>query len=93
MGLELTRNIAQVLMIWLGPYPQITVAESEILVRLMKRYVDDVNLVAQEIQLGARYKDGRLVIKQEEIEGAMLILGNRGTMEVVMGYRKWHKSL
>ena len=51
--------------------------------RLMKRYVDDVNLAAQEVPLGARYEDGRLVIKQEEIEGDMLITGDRRTMEVV----------
>ena len=49
----------------------------------MKRFVDDVNLAAQEIPLGARCEDGRLVIKQEEIEGDMLIPGDRRTMEIV----------
>ena len=47
----------------------------------MRRNVDNVNLAAQEIPLGARYQDGRLFIKQEEIEGD--IPGDRRTMEVV----------
>ena len=37
----------------------------------------------QEIPLGTRYEDGRLVVKQEEIEGDMLIPGDRRTMEIV----------
>ena len=38
----------------------------------MKRYVDDVNMVAQIVPLGARYKDGRLVVKREKIESDIL---------------------
>ena len=83
IGLELTGNIAQVYMIWWDRTLKSRLAESGILVRLMKRYVDDVNLAAQEVPLGARYEDGRLVIKQEEIEGDMLIPGDRRTMEIV----------
>ena len=83
IDLELTRNIAQVFMIWWDCTLKSRLAESGILVRLMKRYVDDVNLAEQEIPLGARYEDGRFVIKQEEIEDDMLIQGDRRTMEIV----------
>ena len=70
-------------MIWWDCTLKSRLAESGILVRLMKRYVDDVNLAEQEIPLGARYEDGRFVIKQEEIEDDMLIQGDRRTMEIV----------
>ena len=70
-------------MIWWDRTLKSRLAESGILVRLLKRYVDNVNLAAQEIPLGARYEDERLVIKQEEIEGNMLIPGDRRTLEVV----------
>ena len=49
--------------------------------RLMKRYVDNVNLAVQEIALGGRNEDERLAIKQEEIKGDMLIPGDRRTMK------------
>ena len=42
IGLELTGNIAQVFMIWWDCTLKSHLAESGILVRLMKRYVDDV---------------------------------------------------
>ena len=49
IGLELTGNIAQVFMIWWDRILKSRLAESGILVRLLKRYVDNVNLAAQEI--------------------------------------------
>ena len=39
--------------------------------------------MVQEILLDACYKDGRSVVKHEEIEGDMLIPGDRSSLEVV----------
>ena len=68
-------------MIWKDRTLKSRLAESGILVRLMKRYVDNVNLAVQEIALGGRNEDERLAIKQEEIKGDMLIPGDRRTMK------------
>ena len=61
LGLELTRNIAHVFMIWWERTLKSKLAESEIPMRLMKRYVDDVNLAAKVILLVAPYENGRLL--------------------------------
>ena len=52
----------------------------------MERYVDDVDLVAEEILLGALYEDGKLVVKQGEIEG-MFIQANKRTMVAARNIR------
>ena len=94
IALELTGNIAQAFMIWWDHTLKSQLAESVILVRLMKRYVDDVNLAAQEILLSGRCENGKLVIKQEVIEGDLLIAGNKRTMEVMKDIRnRIHPSM
>ena len=66
-----------------GAYPQITFIRVWNISKLITRYVHDANLAVQEIPLGARYENGKLVIKQGETKGNMLIPAVKRTMEIV----------
>ena len=52
IGLELTGNIAQVFMIWWDKNLVVRLSDVGIVLKLCKRYVDDINLAAEELQLG-----------------------------------------
>ena len=83
IGLELTGNIAQVFMIWWDRAFRSRLSDTGILVRLNKRYVDDVNVAADEVPLGTRYENGQLVVKEEEVGSDSLIPSDKRTMEVI----------
>ena len=51
--------------------------------RLCRRYVDDVNMAADELPVGTRFADGGLFADEEAIECDMLTPGDKRTMEVV----------
>ena len=51
--------------------------------RLCKRYVDDVNMAADELPVGTRFADGRLFVDDGEVAGDMLTPGDKRTMEVI----------
>ena len=51
--------------------------------RMCKRYVDDVNYALEELPAGTRFADGVLVVDDVEVDGDMLIPGDKRTMEVV----------
>ena len=67
----------------MGPYPQITVSRIWDISVADETVCWHCQLAAQRILLVACYEDGRLVIKQEEIEWGILIPGDRRAMEVV----------
>ena len=45
-----------------------------ILVRLNKQYVDKINVAVDEVLWGTCYKNGQLVVKEEAVNGDLLIL-------------------
>ena len=54
-----------------------------ILKRMCNRYVDNVNLAADELPAGTRYMEGRLAINETEVDNDLLIPADRRTMEVI----------
>ena len=83
IGLELTGNIAQVFMIWWDRTMMARLPDLGIVVRLCKRYVDDNNYAANELPVGTRFVDGKLVIDEEAIESDLLIAADKRTMEII----------
>ena len=63
IGLELTGDIAQIYMSWWDKQFRIRLAESNIIIILYKRYVDDINFIINKLK---QIRENR--IKQEEEE-------------------------
>ena len=51
--------------------------------RMCKRYVDDVNLAADELPAGTRYVEGGLAVSEAEVASDLLVPADRRTMEVI----------
>ena len=83
IGLELTGNIAQVFMIWWDKNLVVRLSDVGITMRLCRRYVDDVNLATEELQLGTRYLDGVLYIDELAAVEDQHVPVDKRTMEVV----------
>ena len=83
IGLELTGNIAQVFMIWWDSEFKLRLNEAGIVSRLIKRYVDDINLAVDELPVGTRYEDGMLLVKDEKVAEDLSIPADRRTMAII----------
>jgi len=59
IGLKLTGVLAQIFMIWWDKEFAARLDEMSIVVRMNKRYVDDINLTVQSTPPGMRYKNGQ----------------------------------
>eukprot|EP00794_Sanderia_malayensis_P002694 gene2694-3113_t len=81
--LELTSNLAQIFMIWWDHTFKSRLSDVGIVTRLCKRYVNDVNMAADEVPAGTRFIEGRLVVDEMATESDSLVPGDRGTMEVI----------
>ena len=58
-------------------------SEVGVMKRMSKRYVDDINMAADEVPVGTRFTDGRLVVVEEEVIVDEEVPGDKRTMEVV----------
>lgn len=83
IGLELTGNIAQVFMIWWDSEFKLRLNEAGIVSRLIKRYVDDINLAVDELPVGTRYENGTLLVKEDKVSEDLLIPADMRTMAIV----------
>eukprot|EP00794_Sanderia_malayensis_P013422 gene13422-14801_t len=70
IGLALTGSLAQVFMMWWDRTFKSRLSDLGIVTRLCKRYVDDVNMAADEVPAGTRFIEGRLVVDEMEMERA-----------------------
>ena len=59
IGLKLTGVLAQIFMIWWDKEFAAQLDEMAIIMKMNKRYVDDINMAIQATPLGMRYKDGK----------------------------------
>ena len=82
LGLESTGNIGQVFMSRWDRVNRSWLSENGILVRLNKRYVVKINVTADEVPLGTRYKKGQLVVTEEIMDSGSLIPSDR-TLKVI----------
>ena len=83
IGLELTGNIAQVFMIWWDREFKFRLTEAGIVTRLIRRYVDDINLAVDELPLGTRYENGSLVVRENAYSEDLSIPADKRTMAIV----------
>ena len=59
IGLQLTGVLAQIFMIWWDKEFSARLDEMAIVVKINKRYVDDINMAIQATPVGTRHKDGK----------------------------------
>jgi hypothetical protein len=64
IGLELTGVLAQIFMIWWDRRLVKDISESGLNIHMYKRYVDDINIVMEAPDMGARYVNGSVVITE-----------------------------
>ena len=81
--LELTRNIAQVFMIWWDQQLKLRLSNLGLFVAMYKRYIDDINIAAKRVPLGTRYVNGELIKDQNAIESDRSIPGDKRTVEII----------
>ena len=65
IGDELSQAIARLVMIWWDNEFIVRCEHLGIDLRLYIRYVDDSNLAVVPFELGTRYENGQLIVKQE----------------------------
>ena len=81
--MELTGAVAKAVMVWWDKQFCLKAGSLGILLQLYKRYVEDENVLVDELTPGSRYEDGVLVVKPEEVERDMEKPADQTTMEVV----------
>ena len=67
IGLKLTGVLAQVFMIWWDKEFAARLDEMAIIMKMNKRYVDDINMAIQATPLGMRYKDGKTQVDERSV--------------------------
>ena len=86
--MKLSGAIAKVFMVWwCRSFREALVAATinipRFLLYLHLFYVDDHNLALEELPPGARYREGKVVVVPEEVEGDLLLPGDQRTALVV----------
>ena len=67
IGLKLTGVLAQVFMMWWDKEFAARLDEMAIILKMNKRYVDDINMAIQATPLGMRYKDGKKHVDERSV--------------------------
>ena len=67
IGMEITGVVAQIFMVWWDRQLQNRLDEVDFKLKMHERYVDDSNVVARQMEVGARYDGERIVITEESI--------------------------
>ena len=67
IGLKLTGVLAQSFMIWWDKEFAARLDEMSVVVRMNKRYVDDINLAVQATPPGLRYKNGQTYVDESSV--------------------------
>ena len=65
--MKLTGVLAQVFMIWWDKEFAARLDEMAIIMKMNKRYVDDINMAIQATPLGMRYKDGKMHVDERSV--------------------------
>ena len=79
IGLDLTGTVAQIFMIWWDGEFMKRLTDLGIILHMLKRYVDDKNLVANALPPGTRYVNGRLILE----DPADMTAADERTMKVI----------
>jgi len=83
IGLKSTGVLAQIFMIWLDKEFAARLDEMSIVVRMNKRYVDDINLAVQATPPGIRYKNGQTYVDESSVTENGRVSSDERTMAFI----------
>ena len=83
IGLKLTGVLAQIFMIWWDKEFAARLDEMSIVVRMNKRYVDDINLAVQATPHGMRYKNGHTYVDESSVTEDGGVSSDERTMALI----------
>ena len=83
IGLKLTGVLAQILLIWWDKEFAERLNEMAIVIKMNKRYVDDINMAVQASPLGMRYKDGKTHVDESSVAEDEGISDDERTMTLI----------
>ena len=83
IGLTLTGTLAQIFMMWWDGEFIKRAEDAGIVLRMYKRYVDDIDPVMLETPLGAELKDGKIIVEEARIATDMNIAADARAMRLV----------
>ncbi|PFX15321.1 Transposon Ty3-G Gag-Pol polyprotein [Stylophora pistillata] len=83
IGLKLTGVLAQIFMIWWDEKFATRLNELAIVMKMNKRYVDDINMAVQATPVGMRYKDGKTHMDERSVAEDQGISDDERTMTLI----------
>ena len=83
IGLKLTGVLAQIFMMWWGKEFAARLDEMSVVVRMNKRYVDDINLAVQATPPGMRYENGQTYVDESSIIEDGRVSSDERTMALI----------
>ena len=94
IGMDLTGLVAKIFMAWWDTQMIRKSEEIGITIGMYKRYVDDINISVQRVELGARLIEGRIVIVEDHIETDQEIEEDQRTFTIIKQIgESIHKSI
>ena len=83
IGLKLTGVLAQIFMMWWDKEFAARLDEMSVVVRMNKRYVDDINLAVQATPPGMRYENGQTYVDESAIIEDGRVSSDERTMALI----------
>ena len=83
IGLKLTGVLAQIFMIWWDKEFATRLNKLAIVMKMNKRYVDDINMAVQATPVGMRYKDGKTHMDERSVAEDQGISDDERTMTLI----------